>query len=123
MKRRLRAGKGVQAQLLRLRSIDKQLHLVAGLLLLVILSHFDTAASVSLRTLVATVERVSDGDTIIALTSEGTKLRIRLLGIDAPEVPHGKKPGQPFVLGDVLGDVATLFTFCSSSEASPMRLA
>ncbi len=48
------------------------------------------------RTLVAKVERVSGGDTISAFTYEGTKLRIRLLGIDAPEVPHGEKPGQPF---------------------------
>ncbi|HSD52181.1 MAG TPA: thermonuclease family protein [Candidatus Methylomirabilis sp.] len=48
------------------------------------------------RTLVAKVERVSDGDTLTALTSEGTKLKIRLLGIDAPGVPHGGKPGQPF---------------------------
>ncbi len=48
------------------------------------------------RALVAKVERVSDGDTITALTSEGTKLRLRLIGIDAPEAPHGDKPGQPF---------------------------
>jgi endonuclease YncB( thermonuclease family) len=48
------------------------------------------------RTLVAKVERVSDGDTVIATTSNQTKLRIRLLGIDAPEVPNGAKPGQPF---------------------------
>ncbi len=48
------------------------------------------------RTLVAKVERVSDGDTVIAVTSEGTKLRLRLLGIDAPEVPQGEKPGQPY---------------------------
>jgi endonuclease YncB( thermonuclease family) len=48
------------------------------------------------RALVAAVERVSDGDTITALTSEGTKLRLRLLGIDAPEIAHGTKPGQPF---------------------------
>ncbi len=48
------------------------------------------------RTLIAKVGRVSDGDTITAITSEGTKLRLRLLGIDAPEVPHGKEPGQPF---------------------------
>ncbi len=48
------------------------------------------------RTLVAEVERVSDGDTITAITSNQTKLRLRLLGIDAPEVPHGDKPGQPF---------------------------
>ncbi len=49
-----------------------------------------------LRSLVATVARVSDGDTIIALSENGTKLRIRLLGVDAPEVAHGTKPGQPF---------------------------
>ena len=48
------------------------------------------------RTLIASAERVSDGDTIVVLTENGTKLRIRLLGIDAPEIPHGKKPGQPY---------------------------
>jgi len=48
------------------------------------------------RTLVATVARISDGDTITAFTSDQTKLRLRLLGIDAPEVPHGAKPGQPY---------------------------
>ncbi len=48
------------------------------------------------RTLVAKVNRVSDGDTVTATTSEGTKLRIRLLGIDAPEIPHGKYAGQPY---------------------------
>ncbi len=45
-------------------------------------------------TLIAKVDRVSDGDTIMAITSNQTKLR--LLGIDAPEVPHGEKPGQPY---------------------------
>ena len=48
------------------------------------------------RTLVATVERISDGDTVIATSANGTKLRLRLLGIDAPEIPHGRKLGQPF---------------------------
>ena len=46
------------------------------------------------RSLVAKAARVSDGDTVIATTSEGTK--VRLLGIDAPEIAHGTKPGQPF---------------------------
>ena len=46
--------------------------------------------------LVAHVNRVSDGDTVIATTNEGTKLGIRLLGIDAPEVANGAKPGQPY---------------------------
>ena len=48
------------------------------------------------RTLVAKVERVSDGDTLVALTANSTKLRLRLLGIDAQEVPHGDIPVQPF---------------------------
>ena len=47
------------------------------------------------RSLSATVERVSDGDTVVAITANQTKLRLRLLGIDAPEIAHGKKPGQP----------------------------
>jgi endonuclease YncB( thermonuclease family) len=54
------------------------------------------------RVLQGTVERVSDGDTLVALADNATKLRIRLLGIDAPEIPHGSKPGQP------LGDEARL---------------
>ncbi len=66
--------------------------IVAAVLLLVPLS----ARAATPRTLVAKVERVSDGDTIIDITSNQTKLHIRLLGIDAPEVPHGGKPGQPF---------------------------
>ncbi len=48
------------------------------------------------RSLTAKVKRVSDGDTVTAITSNQTKLRLRLLGIDAPETPHGEKPGQPF---------------------------
>jgi endonuclease YncB( thermonuclease family) len=48
------------------------------------------------RTLRATVERVADGDTLVATSENGTRLRIRLFGIDAPEVPHGNTAGQPF---------------------------
>jgi endonuclease YncB( thermonuclease family) len=65
--------------------------IVAALLVLPGLAHAATS-----RTLVAKVERVNDGDTLTALKSDGTKLRIRLLGIDAPEIPHGTKPGQPY---------------------------
>lgn len=42
------------------------------------------------------MDRVSGGDTLVAVSSSGTKFRIRPLGIDAPEIPHGNKPGQPF---------------------------
>jgi endonuclease YncB( thermonuclease family) len=42
------------------------------------------------------VSRVVDGDTIIVKKGD-TKLTIRLVGIDAPEVSHAKnQPGQPF---------------------------
>ena len=40
--------------------------------------------------------RVTDGDTITVVT-DGQKVTIRLVGIDAPEKSHGKNlPGQPF---------------------------
>jgi endonuclease YncB( thermonuclease family) len=50
------------------------------------------------RTLRATVERVADGDTVVATSENGTRLRIRLLGIDAPEVPRGKTLRQPYAV-------------------------
>ena len=61
-----------------------------------LLTALTTARAATPRTLLAKVERVSDGDTVVALTANGTKLRLRLLGIDAPEVAHGTKPAQPF---------------------------
>lgn len=56
----------------------------------------------ALRVLEGTVIKVSDGDTI-NVDSGGTKLKIRLYGIDAPETPKTNrksgwtsKPGQPY---------------------------
>ena len=34
------------------------------------------------------VERVADGDTITVITPNQTKLRIRMVGIDAPDKPR-----------------------------------
>jgi len=43
------------------------------------------------------VTHVADGDTVTVITSNQTKLRIRMVGIDAPETPEGTKfPGQPY---------------------------
>jgi micrococcal nuclease len=68
---------------------------LAGIVI-VLLALVETVHAATPRTLVAIVERVSDGDTIVATSENATRLRIRLLGIDAPEVPHGLKPGQPY---------------------------
>ncbi|MFI5341467.1 MAG: thermonuclease family protein [Candidatus Methylomirabilales bacterium] len=52
------------------------------------------AFSGSPRSLVATVQHVADGDTVTTISANGTKLRIRLLGINAPEITHGSKQGS-----------------------------
>lgn len=49
-----------------------------------------------IRTVEGTVVKVADGDTVTVETDNGTKLRCRLAYIDAPEIQHGKKPGQPY---------------------------
>ncbi|MBE0556784.1 MAG: thermonuclease family protein [Proteobacteria bacterium] len=65
------------------------------LAVMVVLSTLSVHAE-PLRTVTATVTKISDGDTVQAITPEGTKLKIRLYGIDAPETPKGHKPGEPF---------------------------
>ena len=70
--------------------------LLACIFFAVALAHATPVLGASPRSLVATIQHVADGDSVTALSDNGTKLRIRLLGIDAPEVPHGKKPGQPY---------------------------
>jgi len=56
-----------------------------------------------IRTVEGTVTRVTDGDTLQVITKEGTKLKVRLYGCDAPETPKANrrtgqiiKPGQPY---------------------------
>lgn len=62
-----------------------------------------TQAKELLRTEAGIVRHVADGDTVTVITHEGTKLKIRLYGIDAPEIQHSNKrtgivskPGQPY---------------------------
>lgn len=51
----------------------------------------------NLKLLSATVFNCNDGDTCRLKIADGLWLNVRLAGIDAPEVGHGKKkPGQPF---------------------------
>ena len=67
--------------------------LLASLLLLVVLP---VDAKQPIRTIEGTVTRVSDGDTIQITDQLGTKAKVRLYGIDAPETAKGKKLGQPY---------------------------
>lgn len=48
------------------------------------------------RTVEGVVRKVIDEDTITVVTGNGTKLLIRLYGIDGPEIRHGNRPGQPY---------------------------
>jgi micrococcal nuclease len=43
----------------------------------------------------ATVQHVVDGDTVY-LTLDGERTKVRLLNVDAPEVPHVDQPGECF---------------------------
>ena len=70
--------------------------LLAYIFLVVAVGLGSTALPASPRSLVATIQHIADGDSVTALSDNNTKLRIRLLGIDAPEVAHDKKPGQPY---------------------------
>ncbi len=71
------------------------LRLLSILTALVILSALSLHAA-PLRIVTATITKISDCDTVQAITPEGTKLKVRLYGIDAPETPKGNKAGEPF---------------------------
>ncbi len=65
----------------------------------------DLLSKEPVRTFEGTVTHVSDGDTIHAVDGNGTKVKIRLYGIDAPETEKSNKqtgkiskPGQPWGL-------------------------
>ncbi len=51
------------------------------------------------RTVQGLVKAVYDGDTVVLLTREESRLKVRLYGIDAPETNKPNKPGQPY--GDI----------------------
>ena len=80
--------------------------LILGLLAGLIIS-FTTLLSFArdpIRTIIGTVIKVSDGDTIQVTTTEQTKLRVRLYGIDAPEMPKtNPPPGYVRVHGESFG--------------------
>lgn len=71
--------------------------------------------SVSARDIIRVVEgkvtKVSDGDTVQVITSDGTKLKVRLAGVDCPETQKiNKKTGKINKQGQPYGDEAQKFT-------------
>jgi micrococcal nuclease len=66
------------------------------------------------RTIEGTVRAVYDGDTIMLVTRESSRVKTRLYGIDAPETAKPDTPGQPYgdaakrtLRGKVLGKRVT----------------
>lgn len=70
---------------------------VAGLLIALLLAvAYPADAKQPIRVIEGTVTKVSDGDTIQVTDQLGTRVKVRLYGIDAPETAKGKIPGQPY---------------------------
>jgi hypothetical protein len=78
------------------QTVDKAFPLkqLLAILAALIVSATLSAHAAPLRTVTATITRITDGDTVQAVTPEGTKLKVRLYGIDAPETSKGKIPGK-----------------------------
>jgi len=81
----------------------KILLIVFSLTAIICLSTTPLLTKEPIRTVNGIVTQVSDGDTVKLETAEGTELKIRLYGIDAPEMEKinrrtgtVSKPGQPY---------------------------
>jgi micrococcal nuclease len=69
----------------------------------------------------AIVERIVDGDTI-DVTIEGRTERIRLIGIDTPEIAHPSSGDRPGNDAECFGDEASAFTASLVPVGTPVRL-
>src|SRR6185369_16218457 len=83
--------------------MTKLLARLTVLLLVMLILPFTAHAKDPIRNIEGMVTKVSDGDTIHVTDSLGTKVKVRLYGIDAPETEKGNKktgriskPGQPY---------------------------
>ncbi len=65
-------------------------------IILLSLSIFSQTYAKDSRTIRGTVTKVSDGDTVIIRPFSGKLFKCRLYGIDAPEISHNGRPGQPY---------------------------
>lgn len=69
----------------------------------------------------ATVEHIVDGDTI-DVTIGGDEERIRLIGIDTPEIAHAASGDRPAQVAECFGDEAHRYTESLLPVGTPVRL-
>lgn len=70
-----------------------------SLLMIITLLFLCTGEVYAGSTVAGFVRAVYDGDTVLLATRSNNRLKVRLYGVDAPEIKKPDKPGQPF--GDV----------------------
>jgi micrococcal nuclease len=94
---------GLMTRSFKMISTRKILLAVFSVTAIIYLSTTPLLARNPIRTVDGIVTQVTDGDTVKLETTEGTKLKIRLYGIDAPEMEKisrrtgaVSKPGQPY---------------------------
>lgn len=69
----------------------------------------------------ATVTQVVDGDTIDVVIS-GREERVRLIGIDTPEIAHPPSGGRPGNTAECFGDEAHRFAASALAPGTEVRL-
>jgi micrococcal nuclease len=69
----------------------------------------------------AVVDHIVDGDTIDVIV-DGSDERVRLTGIDTPEIAHAASGSRPATPGECFGDEATAFTTALLPIGTPVRL-
>jgi len=81
----------------------KALSVAASISFLFLILILSSPSHAFIRTVEGTVSKITDGDTLQVITQEGTKLKIRLYGCDAPETEKRNRatedtsiPGQPY---------------------------
>jgi micrococcal nuclease len=70
----------------------------------------------------ASVESVVDGDTI-DVAVDGRTERVRLIGIDTPEIAHPSGAGRAATVAECFGDAAAAYTRELLPAGTPVRLA
>ena len=69
----------------------------------------------------ATVDHIVDGDTVDVVV-DGVEERVRLIGIDTPEIAHAASGSRPEQVAECFGDEAKTYTESLLAVGTPVRL-